>query len=331
MKIAVFGAGAIGGTIAGKLTARRQDCAVIARGETVARLNDTGLTIMERGEEYRGSPTVIDSAQTATLGHQDIVILTTKAHQIESALPAIMPLVGPETLIVPAINGIPWWYTLGIDNDALNGRRLLSVDPNGALEAAFPADRTIGCVVYIAAEIAKPGIINSIGPRRLMLGGVTPAAQEKTPVVASILEAGDFRAPIETDIRKTVWEKLWGNLHANPISVLTAATMQQTVEDPYVRDVSRAMMAEAANVAGACGVEFGMSIDERLNQGQGLGNFKTSMLQDFEKGRQIELDAILGAVIELANILSIETPMMNAVYGLTRLRARTAGCYPAPN
>jgi len=330
MNIAIFGAGAIGSTIAGKLSASGQRCTVVARGETVERLNKIGLTVTERGQTYKGSPTVIDSTRTASLGHQDIVFLATKAHQIESALPMIKPLIGPDTLIVPAINGLPWWYTYGLEQEALAGKRLMSVDPSGALTAAFPADQVIGCVVYIAAELTEPGVINSVGPRRLMLGGATQTGQGKVETVVKVLEAADFRAPANEDIRKSVWVKLWGNLHANPISVLTAATMQQTAGDPYIRGVSRAMMAEAAAVATACGVDLGLSIDERLDQGQGLGNFKTSMLQDFEKGRSIELDAILGAVMEMATWLSIETPMLDAVYGLTRLRAITAGCYTKP-
>lgn len=331
MKIVIFGAGAIGGLIAGKIAASGQDCTLIARGKAVARLNETGLSVSERGQIYTGAPTVIDSANTDDLGPQDILFLATKAHHIEPALPAIAPLIGPETTIIPAINGIPWWYTYGVGNETLAGRQLLSVDPNGSLADIFPADQIVGCVVYIAAGIIAPGVINSVGPRRLMLGGATSQAHALASNAAAILEAADFRAPIDEDIRKSVWVKLWGNLHSNPISVLTASSMKDTTSDPYVREVSRTMMVEAAAVAGACGVDLGLSIDERLDQGLKLGDFKTSMLQDFENGRLIELDAILGAVMEIATWVSVDIPMLNAVYGLTRLRAATAGCYAAPN
>lgn len=331
MKIAIFGAGAIGGLIAGKIAASGQDCTLVARGEAVARLNETGLSVTERGQVYTGRPAVIDSADTGDLGPQDVLVLATKAHHIEAALPAIAQLIGPETTIVPAINGIPWWYTYGVEQEALAGRQLLSVDPNGTLADVFPADQVVGCVVYIAAEIAAPGAINSVGPRRLMLGGATSKAHSRASKAAAILEAADFRAPIDENIHKTVWVKLWGNLHSNPISVLTTATMKETTSDPYVREVSRRMMVEAAAVASACGVDLGLSIDDRLDQGLKLGDFKTSMLQDFENGRTIELDAILGAVMEIATWLSVDTPMLNAIYGLTRLRASTAGCYAAPN
>lgn len=330
MKISVFGAGAIGGTIAGKIAASGQDCALVARGETVRRLTESGLSVTERGKIYEGRPNVVDISETDSLEPQDILFIATKAHHIESALPALTPLIGPETLIVPAINGIPWWYPEGLDRQEIAGKRMMSIDPNGSLAEALPADQIIGCVVYVAAVVREPGRIDSIGPRRLMLGGATPAAHLRTPEVAEILKAAEFTAPIDDDIRTTVWVKLWGNLHANPISVLTAATMEQTTDDPYVREVSRAMMAEAAAVAHALDVDLGMSIEERLDQGKGLGNFKTSMLQDFENGRSIELDAILGAVMELGDWLSIDTPMMDAVYGLTRLRAMTAGLYSAP-
>lgn len=327
MKISVFGAGAIGGLIAGKIAACGQACTLVARGDAVDRLNGSGISVAERGQVYNGRPLVIDSTDTADAGPQDIVVLTTKAHQLEPALPSIVPLIGPETIIVPAINGIPWWYTHGVRQKAIAGCTLASVDPAGALAKALPAEQVAGCVVYIAAEIQEPGVINSVGPRRLMLGGVIPAGRQAAEKAAAVLGAADFTTPVEDDIRQTVWIKLWGNLHANPISVLTAATMAQTANDPHVRAVSRSMMAEASAVAAACGVDLEMSIDERLDQGKGLGAFKTSMLQDFEKERPIELDAILGAVIELADLLSIETPMLKAVYGLTRLRAITAGCY----
>ncbi len=330
MKITVFGAGAIGGLIAGKIAASGQDCTLVARGETVGRLQASGLSIHERGQVYEGRPTVLDSADTASAGPQDIVILATKAHHLEAALPAITPLVGPQTIIVPAINGIPWWYTHGTDRKQIAERTLVSVDPGGKLAAALPAAQMVGCVVYIAADIPRPGTINSVGPRRLMLGDVATAGNAMSGKVAKVLEKADFRAPFGDDIRQQVWVKLWGNIHANPISVLTAATMEQTIDDPHVRAVSRTMMAETEAVASALDIDLGMSIDERLDQGKGLGAFKTSMLQDFEKGRSIELDAILGAVIELADWLSIDTPMLKAIYGLTRLRAITAGCYEGP-
>lgn len=323
MKITVFGAGAVGGLIAGRLAQAGETTSVVARGATLAAIREHGLRLREGdGDEAALPLTATDDP--AGLPDQDVVVLALKAHQIEGALPTIAPLLKGDPLVLPAINGVPWWYGAGSDSP-LDPARIAAVDPNGRLADTFDAARLAGCVVYVAAESPEPGRVVSTGNRRLMLGPVAPGGAAGLEAFATALDQAGFTAPVVDDIRVEVWKKLWGNLWANPISVLTNATMGEIASEPSVRETARAMMREARAVAAALGVTLDGDIDERIDKpGRGLPDFRTSMLQDFDRGRPIELEAILGAVRELAIRLEIPAPTIDMVYGLTRLRARTA-------
>ncbi|MBP5855868.1 2-dehydropantoate 2-reductase [Marivibrio halodurans] len=323
MRITIFGAGAVGGTIAARLAAAGQSVSVVARGDTLAAIEANGLILAEDGTEITAPLTVTDDP--ATLPPQDVVLLGLKAHQIEPALPAIEPLLSARPLVVPAINGLPWWYFEGVADHPPGGARIDSVDPNGALARAFPATRLSGCVVYVAARTLAPGRVESSGYRRLILGPVLGTSPDGLEDFAATLANAGFEAPIDPDIRQAVWMKLWGNLWANPISVLTAAPMGPITDEPAVRATARRMMEEAQAVAARLGVVLDEDIEDRIDRpGKSLPDFRTSMLQDFDRGRPIELEAILGTVRELAHRLDIPAPTIDTVYGLTRLRARMA-------
>lgn len=326
MKIAVFGAGAIGGLAAGKLAHAGHDPLVIARGDTLAALQADGFHIHEKDGAF--TVPVRATSDTTKAGVQDVLFLGLKSHQIAGVLPQLAPLVGPETTIVPMINGVPWWYFKGTDG-ALADRDLESLDPSGALAEALPVAQVVGCVVYVAADCPQPGTVNSVGPRRLMLGAPdNNPANPRLVAVRTLLDDAGFTVPEVDDIRTEIWQKLWGNLFANPLSVLTGAGMADICTRPAVRQVAADMMREAKTVAGALGIDLGMDIETRIGHAAQLGGFKTSMLQDYERGRAIELDAILGAVVEIAAGLDLSVPQLETVYGLVRLRAETAGCWP---
>ncbi len=331
MRIAIFGAGAVGGLIGARLTAAGADPLVVARGATAEALAERGLVLDDRGERLETQPRVASDPHAA--GPQDAVVLALKAHQIAPALPSIRPLVGPKTLVVPAINGVPWWYFQGAyaetfegpDTPPLAGARLDSLDPDGALANAFPAQQLVGCVVYVAAVVPETGTVVGSGPRRLELGAVDSTAPAALASLADTLSGAGLDAPVVPDIRAAVWRKLWGNLWANPLSVATGGTMEELGGDAEVRGVAAGMMAEAERIANRLGVFFPMDIETRIDQGASLGPFKSSMLQDFERGRAIELAAILGAVREIGRRLDIPTPTIDTVHALVRLKARLAG------
>jgi len=327
VKITIFGAGAIGSFVAGVMARAGYDPTLIARGATLAALRERGLTV-EIGDDKFTVP-LRATDDTAALGPQDIVILATKAHQIAGALHTLAPLIGPDTVIVPAINGIPWWYCKGLSGP-LEGLDLTSCDPSGRIAAALPVSQVVGAVVYMATSIPEPGRVVSVGPLKMIVGAPTPGAEARVQPIADALAASGLQAPVSENIRADVWAKLWGNVHANPLSVATQATMIEMLSDPGVTGVSRMIMQEAAAVAGELGVFFPMSIDQRLEEASKLGSFRTSMLQDFDAGKPIELDAILGVVSELGGHLGIETPTIDALYAVVRLRAQVDGCYIAP-
>lgn len=332
MRIAVFGAGAIGCYVAGMMARAGFSPTLIARGPMLEAVQAKGLTVLFEGEEFTVPLSATDDTKAA--GPQDLVILTTKAHQIVNALPAIAPLIGRETRIMPAINGIPWWYCKGLsgpETDRIAGRNLASCDPSGRIDQVIPAERILGAVVYLAASIPEPGRVDTVGPKTLLVGDTSGRNAEITASVADILQKSGFEAPVAEDIRAAAWIKLWGNVHSNPLSVATMGTMEQICTDMRVSDVSRRIMEETEAVANSIGVSFPMTIDDRLAEGAKLGSFRTSMLQDFDKGRPIELDAILGVVSEIGGLVDIPTPTIDMVYALVRLRASIAGCYEAPS
>ena len=330
MRIAVFGAGAVGSMIAARLARIEADVTLIARGERLAALRAHGLTYIEKEERFTTYPSLSDD--TRSCGTFDAVILALKAHQIEAALPDILPLIGSETLIVPAINGLPWWFFEGRDSPR-GESTIRTVDPTGRLAAALPAHQIVGCVVYVAAETHPPASVESAGIRKLVIGPAVADSglDDHITALADTLENAGFYARITTDIRTEVWLKLWGNIWANPLSVATGMTMRDLYDDPAIYAVALDILKESAQVAERLGITLPMDAETRLSGGAKLGHFKTSMLQDFERGRAIELDAILGAVIEIADRLEIPVPTLKCVYALTRARAKTHGCYGPPS
>jgi 2-dehydropantoate 2-reductase len=327
MRIAIIGSGAIGGMIAALLTQSGADPLLIARGATLAAIRDKGLTFIDAKDHFTTHPRVTDTP--ASFGPQDLIIIAVKAHQIKEALPMITPLMGPETQILTAINGLPWWFFQGTDGPH-SQHVLKHVDPTGSLSQQFDPARIIGCAVYLAAEVVTPGTIKSSGANRLVIGSVTQPPSPALSKIAKIAEAAGLVCQVSPDIRADVLNKLMGNLWANPLSVVTGGTVGAMTQDPDVSGIGRRMMEEFTDLCTALDITLSVTIDERLSGGATLGAFRTSMLQDYDLGRAIELDAILGATIEVAELLNTPCDTMRMIYALTRMRAETSGCYQNP-
>jgi 2-dehydropantoate 2-reductase len=326
MRIAVFGAGAIGGYLAVRLHQAGAHVTVIARGAHLAAMRERGLTLKSEGNTVTVRLACTDNAEEA--GPQDYVIATLKANGLSAAAPQIAKLMGAETALVTAINGIPYWYFHGLDGP-WRDRIVESVDPGGKIWAALPPRQTIGCIVYPAAEVIEPGVIEHTYGNRFSLGEPDGSKSDRVMAFSGMLTRAELKAPVRTGIRDEIWVKLWGNLAFNPLSALTTATLEQLAFRPDLRAVVRAMMQEAQAVGEALGAKFNVSIDKRIDGAGEVGEHKTSMLQDLERGRPVEIDALLGAVVELAELTGNPTPLCKAILALVRQRARLAGCYPA--
>ncbi len=325
MKIAVFGAGAIGGYLAVKLQQASADVSVIARGPHLAAMREKGLTLISEGQTATVRVNATDKAEEA--GPQDYVIVTLKANGLVSAAPQIAKLMGPQTALVTGINGVPYWYFYGLDSP-FRDRVVESVDPGGKLWSLLPPRQAIGCVVYPAAEVIEPGVIEHTYGNRFSLGEPDGSKSPRALALSQMLVKAGLKAPVRADIRDEIWVKLWGNLAFNPLSALTASTLDRLAFRPELRAVIRAMMEEAQSVAEALGAKFAVSIDKRIDGAGEVGAHKTSMLQDLERGRPMEIDALLGAVVEMADLTARPAPLCRMVLSLVRERARRAGCYP---
>lgn len=327
MRICVFGAGAIGGYLAARLAAREEnEVSLVARGPHLEAIRTKGLVLVEGEQRTVTRPRA--SADSRELGPQDYVVVTLKAHQITAAVPAIEALLGPETAIVWAVNGVPWWYFHGLEGP-WRDRRLESVDPGGVIWDRLDPKRAIGCVVYPAAEVHEPGVVTLVEGDRFSLGEPDGSRSERVERLAKALVAAGLKAPVRPKIRDEIWVKLWGNLTFNPLSALTRATLDVICADPGTRAVARAMMVEAQTVAEKLGVRFAIDVDKRIEGAAAVGAHKTSMLQDLERGRPMEIDALVTAVLELAKLVEVATPTIATVHALVTLEARVAGCYPA--
>lgn len=320
--LCVFGAGAIGGLLAARLEAAGTPVSVVARGSHLAAMQADGLILDSGGERIVTHPHVV--ADPAEIGPQDYVFLTLKAHSLEPALPQLRPLIGPDTTIVAAVNGIPWWYCFGLP-EPFGGRRVRSVDPEGALWDALPPSQTLGCIIYPAAEIAAPGVISHTYGDRFSLGEPDGSRSSRAETLSRLLINAGLKAPVRPRLRDELWVKLWGNMAFNPISALTTATLDVITGEPGLRAVVRAMMLEGQAVGEALGVRFAIDVDKRIQGAAEVGQHKTSMLQDLELGRPLEIEAILGAVVELAGWVEAPMPISTAVLELTRVRAATRG------
>jgi 2-dehydropantoate 2-reductase len=324
MKIAIFGAGAIGGFLGAKLAAAGAEITFIARGPHLAAMQSSGVTLRSGGTETTVRPRCL--ADPAEAGPQDYVIVTLKANALPAAAPQIAKMMGPATALVTGINGIPYWYFHGLDGP-WRDRRIESVDPGGHLWDILPPTQAIGCVVYPATEVVEPGVIAHTYGDRFSLGEPDGSRSPRIEALAKLLTAAGLKAPIRPRIRDEIWVKLWGNLCFNPVSALTGATLDRITGRPDLRALCRTMMTEAEAVAEALGVRFAISIDKRIDGAAEVGEHKTSMLQDLERGRPMEIDALLGAVVELGGVTGHAMPICETVLALVRERARLAGCY----
>jgi 2-dehydropantoate 2-reductase len=324
MKICIFGAGAIGGLMGAKLAAKGDvDVTFIARGPHLAAMRENGVKLISEGTEQIVHPRCVESAEEA--GPQDYVLVTLKAHSLPSAAKHLQPVLGPDPAIVSAVNGIPWWYFHGLGG-AYEGRIVQSVDPDGQVSALLPPSRAIGCIVYPAAEVTAPGVIDHSYGDRFSLGEPDGSRSPRAQALSEALIAAGFKAPVRPKIRDELWVKLWGNMAFNPISALTTATLDVLTGDEGQRGVARAMMLEGQRVAEALGVRFAIDVDKRIAGAAEVGAHKTSMLQDLERGRPMEIEALLGAVVELADWVGEAAPISRTVLALVRARARAAGC-----
>ncbi len=316
MRIAIYGAGAIGAYVGTKLSLAGADVTLVARGAHLQAMQANGVCLIEGGRKLFSRPRCTDDPSSA--GVQDYVVLTLKAHQVVPALSGITALLGRDTAVVTAQNGIPWWYFYN-HGGPLEGRRLESVDPGGPIWDALGPERVIGCVVYPACELVQPGIVRHIEGDRFSLGEPGGIRTPRLTLLARALVQAGLKAPIRARIRNEVWVKLWGNVAFNPISALTHATLEAICRDPATRAYARNVMLEVQAVAHALGEDMPLSVDARIDGAEAVGAHKTSMLQDLEAGREVELDAIAGAVVELARLTGVATPHLDGLYGMTRL------------
>jgi len=322
MKFCIVGAGAIGGYLGAKLALAGEEVTFIARNRNLEAINARGFRlIQEDGSELHASG-VRAVQRYADAGEQDAVLLTVKAHQVRDLLPELRALFGPRTTVVTMINGIPWWYFHKLAGPH-EGRTLASVDPGGVLGAAIEPERVIGSVVYPAAELLAPGVVKVIEGNRFTLGEPDGTRSERIEALSQAFMRAGFKAPVAKDIRGEIWVKLWGNLSFNPISALTHATLEDICRFPPTRALAAAMMAEGQRVAEALGVRFKITLEQRLAGAEAVGAHKTSMLQDVENGRALELEALVGAVVELGRITGVPTPTIEAIHAAISLLART--------
>jgi 2-dehydropantoate 2-reductase len=321
-KIAVVGAGAIGGFLGARLSLAGEQVTFIARNRNLEAISARGFRLIEEDGSEHHARDVRAVQRMAEAGPQDVVLLTLKAHQVRDVLPELRALFGPQTVVVTMINGIPWWYFHKLAGP-YEGRRLESVDPGGVIAQHIEPERLIGSVVYPASELLEPGVVKVIEGNRFTLGELDGQRSERVEALSQALMRAGFKAPVARDIRSELWVKLWGNLSFNPISALTHATLEQICGFGPTRELAAAMMREAQAVAEKLGVRFKITLEQRIAGAQAVGAHKTSMLQDVEHGRALELEALVGAVVELGGITGTPVPTIQAIYAATSLLAAT--------
>ena len=326
LKIAIYGAGAIGGYLGVQLSLTGHDVSLIARGEHLAAMKKNGLKLLIDGEE-RVAKDCFCTDDPTEAGPQDYVIITLKSHQAYDAAGRLSPLLGPDTAVVTAMNGVPWWYFYKLKGKFEN-HRLESVDPGGWQWKTIGPERAICCVVYPATQIIEPGVIKHVYGNKFTLGELDGTTTERIQRISDAMNGAGLKAPIRDNIRDDIWIKLWGNLCFNPISALTGATLDVVATDTSTRILSRCMMLEAQEIGEALGVHFRVDVHRRINGAADVGAHKTSMLQDLENRKPMEIDALITAVQEMGRLVDIETPYIDSVLGLIQQRGRVLGLYP---
>jgi 2-dehydropantoate 2-reductase len=320
----IYGAGAIGGWMGVKLAQAGHDVGVVARGATLAALREHGLRLIEGGETQ--IVRVRAAEDPAELGVQDLVVVAVKGPAMASVAAHIAPLLGPQTLVLTAMNGVPWWFCDGLGGDFAS-KRLKSVDPDGAIAAAIPGEQTVGCVVHASCVVEAPGVIRHHQGNGLIVGEAAGRPSERVKALTEALVAAGFNASMSKQIQRDVWYKLWGNMTMNPISAMTGATTDRILSDELVRNFVTSVMLEAKEIGARFGIPIDQAPEDRHAVTLKLGAMKTSMLQDVEARKPVELDALVSAVRELGQLTGVQTPYTDALLGLARLHASTVGLY----
>ncbi|MBP7420236.1 MAG: 2-dehydropantoate 2-reductase [Burkholderiaceae bacterium] len=324
MKICIYGAGAIGGWIGARLAALGEPVSVVARGATLAALQTHGLRLQQAEGLLQVPVQAADNA--AALGVQDLVVVAVKAPALAEVARDIAPLLGPHTIVLTAMNGVPWWFFQGFGG-AYAGTALKAVDASGAIAAAIPARHVVGCVVHASCALQAPGVVQHHFGNKLILGEPSGQQTERAKALAALLKRAGFEAPLSEQIQRDTWYKLWGNMTVNPVSALTGATTDLILDDPLVRDFISQVMREAKEIGARIGIPIDQQPEDRHAVTRKLGAFKTSMLQDVEAGKPVELDALVTVVQELGVLTAVPTPFTDALLGLARLQARVKGLY----
>ncbi len=318
MKVAIIGAGAIGGYVGVKLALAGEDVTFIVRGANLTAIRKNGMKLIEHDGNELVATNVTATDDYAEAGPQDLVILALKAHQVDAVAQEVPKLFGPDTVVVTMQNGIPFWY-FHQHGGPFEGRQVVSVDPTGQLAKLIPAERILGCVVYPASELMAPGVVRHIEGERFPLGELDGSSSARVNAISECFVKAGFKAPVLDNIRSEIWLKLWGNLTFNPISALGHSTLVDICQYLPSRELAASMMREAQSVAGKLGIEFRVSLDKRIAGAEKVGKHKTSMLQDVEAGRSTEIDALVGSVIELGRMTDTPTPHIDTVYALVKL------------
>ncbi|PIT72187.1 2-dehydropantoate 2-reductase [Limnohabitans sp. G3-2] len=323
-KIAIVGAGAIGGWMGVHLARAGADLSVLARGDTLAALQQSGLQLHQAGEWHTQPVRASNDAQA--LGVQDVVVISVKSPALASVAQQVGPLIGPHTVVLTAMNGVPWWFLQGFGGPVA-GRSLDAVDPQGTIARALPARHIIGCVVHASCSVDAPGVIRHHFGDGLIVGEPTGEASPRVQALHALLRRAGFNATLSPQIQKDIWYKLWGNMTINPISAFTGATTDRILDDPLVRQFISGVMLEAKAIGAQIGIPIDQQPEDRHALTRKLGAFRTSMLQDVEAGKPVELDALVSAVRELGQLTAIPTPLTDVLLGLSRLHAQGRGLY----
>ena len=321
MKVCVVGAGAIGGYMAVRIAKAGHDVSVIARGPHLAAIRTNGLKLVEADQELVAT-NLSATDNICELGPQDVVLLALKAHQIEAVVDDLSVLLGPKTVLVTLQNGIPWWYFQRLDSP-YSGRVVKTVDPNGVLFSNIDPDRIIGCIAYPAATVSEPGVIKHVEGNRFPVGELDGSESDRVNQVSALFTEAGFKARVLTDIRSEIWLKLWGNLTFNPISAVTHATLVDICQFPLTRTLAATMMTEAQSIGERLGAGFRVPMERRIAGAESVGKHKTSMLQDVEVGKPLEIDGMLGVVVELAEMTEVDVPTLRALYACVSLLNKT--------
>jgi 2-dehydropantoate 2-reductase len=324
MKVCVMGAGAIGAFMGAKLARAGAEVSLVARGAHLAAMRANGIRVIADDGELVEHPVCTDDP--AELGPQDYVILALKAHSVPGCVEMMQPLLGNDTAIITAVNGIPYWYFHG-HGGAFAGATLETVDPGAKQWKTLRPERAIGCVVYPATEVVEPGVVKHVYGDKFPIGEPSGQRSERIERLAAMMEKAGLKAPIRDNIRDEIWLKLWGNLCFNPISALTHATLDVIAHDPGTRGVARAMMIEAKAIGDKLGVHFRVDVERRIDGAGGVTGHKTSMLQDLERGRPMEIDPLVSVIQEMGRLVDVPTPTLDTVLALVRQRAKIAGLH----